>query len=228
MDKARPDAHSGAFNATGVAAPKRGTVEDFAAWLTTRPGSIKVGAGETVYAMIDALAEYEALGDDKGRKITKHAIDNDFGDTVIDLATVDARVWFEGWRTNVRMTGSNPFLNDGYMLGWFANAIEAGRTAGFKDAGVDRFLAPTMIFDALEANNVELIVDPKLKVWVNVDGVCVVRVGKVETVAMDKIGEIVTYVGQNDAPEPVLDGEPVASDDDIRPIQLERRSRPIR
>ena len=36
-------------------------VTEFAAWLTTREAVIKVGASETVYAMFEALDEFQKL-----------------------------------------------------------------------------------------------------------------------------------------------------------------------
>lgn len=39
--------------------------------------------------------------------------------------------------------------------------------------------------DLLEAKEVELLTGPGGKTWVNVDGVCVLRVGSVDTVVVD-------------------------------------------
>lgn len=46
------------------------------------------------------------------------------------LATTDAVVWAEEFMKIVRAkwNGTNLPINEGFMIGWFANAIETGRT----------------------------------------------------------------------------------------------------
>lgn len=52
----------------------------------------------------------------------------------VDLhATTDARAWAEGFTETWRRVQGDEPPDEGWMLGWFANAIEAGRSAGVRD-----------------------------------------------------------------------------------------------
>lgn len=44
-------------------------------------------------------------------------------------------------------------------------------------------------FDGLSANHVEILCDSHGKLWVNVDNVCRLRIGKVKTINVDVTGE---------------------------------------
>ncbi len=47
-------------------------------------------------------------------------------------ATTDAQVWAKAWceTATIAVGEGRSLIDEGWMIGWFANAIEAGRTAG--------------------------------------------------------------------------------------------------
>lgn len=65
------------------------------------------------------------------------------------LGCTDAQVWAQGF-VNLINSSDPPTIDEGLMLGWFANAIEAGRTAGFQ-AGCEVVLEE--LHKAVEAQN---------------------------------------------------------------------------
>jgi hypothetical protein len=52
------------------------------------------------------------------------------------LATTDAMVWAQEWCIVARKLEylGKPLIDEGWMVGWFANAIETGRDAGYHKA----------------------------------------------------------------------------------------------
>lgn len=48
----------------------------------------------------------------------------------------------------------------------------------------DLFKAPEMI-DLTDAEHVQVYIDQKRKVWVNVDGICLLRIGKTKSYTID-------------------------------------------
>lgn len=53
-------------------------------------------------------------------------------------STTDARVWAQEWIKTARLVGVRnqtfaALLDEGWMIGWFANAIEVGRDAGRRE-----------------------------------------------------------------------------------------------
>jgi hypothetical protein len=55
------------------------------------------------------------------------------------LETTDARVWAQEWCRIARQIATSKqswaaLDDEGWMIGWFANAIERGRTAGYQQA----------------------------------------------------------------------------------------------
>jgi hypothetical protein len=55
------------------------------------------------------------------------------------LNTTDARVWAQEWCRIAReieaADDERRVIDEGWMIGWFANAIEVGRDAGWREAG---------------------------------------------------------------------------------------------
>jgi hypothetical protein len=63
----------------------------------------------------------------------------DMADLNRKLETTDAMVWAEEWckiatKIAIREQTWVALVDEGWMVGWFANAIERGRTAGYHQA----------------------------------------------------------------------------------------------
>lgn len=72
-------------------------------------------------------------------------------------ATTDARVWAEEWCRVARELAAKgvgeDLIDEGWMIGWFANAIEVGRAAGIAEGKAAKIQAMLDEVDAAEAED---------------------------------------------------------------------------